>query len=143
MSDRSHIRFKSAVPQFTVPDIVRTAEYYRDILGFEIAGYWNGQKAGFDTDPPPVFGIVERDDVQLFFNRANQSDVRTGRARGGYDAYFHVTGIDAFADEVRRRGAEIIDGPDDRVYGQREIVIRDCNGLILAFAQDLSPQPSR
>jgi hypothetical protein len=34
------IRFEAAVPQFTVPDLVRTAEYYRDVLGFHIAGYY-------------------------------------------------------------------------------------------------------
>jgi hypothetical protein len=33
------VTFKSATPQFTVPDLVRTGEYYRDVLGFEIAGY--------------------------------------------------------------------------------------------------------
>jgi hypothetical protein len=46
------VRFEAAVPQFTVPDVVRTAEYYRDVLEFEIAGYWNGERAGLETDPP-------------------------------------------------------------------------------------------
>lgn len=65
------IRFEGAVPQFTVPDVVRTAEYYRDVLGFHIAGYWG---------TPPVFAIVRRDQVEMFFNRADQSEIRTGRA---------------------------------------------------------------
>jgi hypothetical protein len=26
-------------PQFTVPDVVATAEYYRDVWGFTISGY--------------------------------------------------------------------------------------------------------
>ncbi len=38
----TNIRFEAAVPQFTVPDLVRTAEYYRDVLGFRIADYWDG-----------------------------------------------------------------------------------------------------
>lgn len=29
------IRFEAAVPQFTVPNLVGTAEYYRDVLGFQ------------------------------------------------------------------------------------------------------------
>ena len=37
------IRFVAAVPQFAVPDLVQTAEYYRDVLGFQIAGYWDGE----------------------------------------------------------------------------------------------------
>jgi catechol 2,3-dioxygenase-like lactoylglutathione lyase family enzyme len=96
------IRLEAAVPQFTVPDVVRTAEYYRDVLGFEIAGYW---------DTPPVFAIVRRDQVQLFFNRADHSPVRTGRADGAYDAYLRLSGVDALADELRERGAHILDGP--------------------------------
>jgi catechol 2,3-dioxygenase-like lactoylglutathione lyase family enzyme len=36
------IQFFHAVPQFTVPDLVRTARYYRDVLGFEVGGFWDG-----------------------------------------------------------------------------------------------------
>ena len=128
------VRFEAAVPQFTVPDVVRTAEYYRDVLGFEIAGYWNGERASMETDPPPLFGIVRRDQVQVFFNRADVP-VRTTRAVGGYDAYLRITGLDVLAAEFRARGADIVDGPEDRIYGQRELVVRDCNGLVLAFGE--------
>ena len=129
------IRFEAAIPQFTVSNVAQTAEYYRDVLGFQIVSYWDGERAGLAIDPPPVFGIVRRDEIQVFFNRADQSDVRTGRADGAYDAYLRVTGVDALAAELRARGADIIDGPKDRMYGQREVVVRDCNGLILAFGE--------
>ena len=86
----TRIRLAAAIPQFTVPDLVCTAEYYRDILGFQIAGYWDGERVSLDTDAPPVF---------------------------------------------------LVDGPEDRVYGQRELVIRDCNGLILAFGEETSQRP--
>ena len=128
------VRFEAAVPQFTVPDVVQTAEYYRDVLGFEIAGYWNGERASMETDPPPLFGIVKRDQVQLFYNRAD-GPVRRSRAGGGYDAYLRVTGLDLLAAELRARGADIVDGPEDRIYGQRELMVRDCNGLVLAFGE--------
>ncbi len=131
----TNIRFEAAVPQFTVPDLIRTAEYYRDVLGFRIAGYWDGERVSLVPDTPPVFAIVWRDQVQVFFNRADQSKVRTDRAQGAYDAYFRVTGIDALAEELRAGGAEILDGPEDRVYEQRELVIRDCNDLILCFGE--------
>src|SRR5437660_12046127 len=91
----TNIRFEAAVPQFTVPDLVRTAEYYRDVLGFQIAGYWDGERVSLVPHTTPVFATVWRDQVQLFFNRADQPDVRTGRAQGAYDAYFRVPGIDA------------------------------------------------
>lgn len=131
-------RLLAAVPQFTVPDLVRTAEYYRDVLGFQIAGYWDGERVSLAANPPPVFAIVWRDKVQIFFNRADQPDVRTRPAEGAPDVYLRVTGVDALAEELRPRGADIIDGPEDRVYGQRELVVADCNGLILCFGEDIS-----
>lgn len=132
------IKFISAVPQFTVSDVVRTAEYYRNVLGFEIAGYWDGEQVSFATDPPPVFAIVWRDQIQVFFSRGERPEVRTKPIEGAPDTYLRVTGIDALAEELRTRGAEILDGPEDRVYGQRELVVADCNGLILCFGEDAS-----
>ena len=123
------VRLASAVPQFTVADVVRTAEWYRDVLGFDIAGYWAS---------PPMFAIVGRDDVYLHFNRSTGGEFRTGRAEGGFDAYVHMSGVDALAAELRARGAELLDGPEDRVYGMREVVVRDCNGFVLAFGEDTS-----
>ena len=103
-------RFTAAVPQFTVPDVVATAEYYRDVLGFQIAGYWAD---------PPMFAIVWRDEVEVFFNKANSAETRTGRAEGAYDMYLRCMGVNALAAELRDRGADIIEGPELRTYGQR------------------------
>src|ERR1041385_2000355 len=102
----------AATPQFTVPDLVRTVEYYRDVLGFRIAGYWDGEQLS-DEPRDPVFAIVQRDRVRGFFNRGASSG--TGRAEGAYDVYFNVSGVDELASDFRARGAEILDGPEDRV----------------------------
>jgi len=53
---RATAKCKSICPHFVVPDVVVSAEYYRDVLGFKIMGYW------FD---PPVFAIVARDNVKI------------------------------------------------------------------------------
>jgi catechol 2,3-dioxygenase-like lactoylglutathione lyase family enzyme len=130
--------FLAAVPQFIVPDLVRTTEYYRDVLGFTIAGYWDGERVSPSGDSSHVFAIIWRDQIQIFFNRAATPDAPARRTGDTPDVYLRVTGIDALADELRARGAEIIDGPEDRSYGQRELVIQDCNGLILCLGEDTS-----
>src|SRR5438046_4377422 len=94
------IRFEAAVPQFTVRDLIQTAEYYRDVLGFQIAGYWDGERVSLVPDTPPVFAIVWRDQVQVFFNRADQPVVRTRLAEGAPDVYLRVIGIDALPEEL-------------------------------------------
>jgi uncharacterized glyoxalase superfamily protein PhnB len=121
-----------------VRDVVQTAEYYRDVLGFQVLGYWNGERVSLEAQSAPVFGIVRRDAVQVFFSRSRDGEVRRGRADGACDAYIQVTAVDALAVELRGRGADILEGPADRIYKQRELVVRDCNGLVLVFAEDTS-----
>lgn len=109
-------------------DVVETAEYYWDVWGFRIAGYWKD---------PPVFAIIELDGIQLFFNQATPGTaIRTGRVEEGYDVYLCIRGLDQLAARLNERGAAILEGPVIRDYGARELVVSDCNGLVLALGED-------
>lgn len=127
--------FGTVVPHMAVPDVVRAAEYYRDVLGFEITGYWDGEEVHHDPTHIVIFGIVRRGQVSIHFNCGKQSCVPSLASEGAYDLYFNVTNLDALAVELRERGAEILEGPEERVYGQHELVVRDCNGFTLAFGE--------
>ncbi len=123
-------RFLTATPQFTVPDVVAAADYYRDRLGFENRGFFGD---------PPVFAMVGRDAIEIFFNQdPRAAHLPRVRAAVAYDAYIHVTAVDALAAELRARGATLIEGPVDRIYEMREVVVEDCHGLRLAFGQDVA-----
>ena len=122
-------RLRSVAPQFVVPDVVKTAEYYRDVLGFELLGYFAD---------PPVFAMVRRDGVELHFGKIdversvqNNDMVRRGL---GTDAYIWVDDIDKLHREFVGKGAEIVEGPIRRVYDCTELTVRDCNGFQLVFA---------
>ena len=122
-------QFQAVAPQFTVPDVVAAARYYTDVLGFETRGFFGD---------PPVFAMLGRGPIEFFFNQ----DPRVAgqfrlRAAVGYDAYIHLSGLDALATELRSRGARITEGPVDRVYGMRELVVEDCHGLRFAFGEEL------
>jgi len=68
-------------PQFVVLDVVKTAEYYRDVLGFTILGYFLD---------PPVFAMVARNEVEIHFCKADSLQIQVNEAvrRGlGTDAY--------------------------------------------------------
>lgn len=120
--------FLTVAPQFTVPDVVAAARYYCDVLGFENRGFFGD---------PPVFAMVGRGGVEIFFNQSADAGghVRP-RAAVGYDAYIHTTGLNLLFDELRGRSARVIEGPVDRVYGMRELIVEDCHGLRLAFGED-------
>lgn len=122
------LKLKSIAPQFVVPDVVKTAEFYRDELGFTILGYFAD---------PPVFAMVARDGVEIHFGKADGDHVQVNESvrRGlGTDAYIWVTDINALFEELSARDVEILEGPVKRIYECTEVVIRDCNGFQLVFA---------
>lgn len=120
--------FLGVAPQFTVPDVVTAASYYCDVLGFENLGFFGD---------PPVFVMLGRGDVEFYFNQSREmTSPARPRAAVAYDAYIHVTALTRLADELTRRGAKIIEGPVERVYGMRELIVEDCHGLRLAFGED-------
>jgi hypothetical protein len=43
--------------------------------------------------------------------------------------------VDQLAAELRERGAVIREGPVNRLYDVREVVLQDLNGLVLAFGE--------
>jgi catechol 2,3-dioxygenase-like lactoylglutathione lyase family enzyme len=123
------VKFKRLSPQIVVPDVVRTAEYYRDELGFKILGYFAD---------PPVYAMVERDEVEIHFGKADEGaavQVNENLRRGlGNDLYIWVSDIDALFDELSAKNVEIVEGPVKRIYESVEVVVKDCNGFQLVFA---------
>ena len=126
MTGRAQLQTVS--PQFVVRDVVTTAEYYRDVLGFEILGYFLD---------PPVFAMVARDGVELHIGKIDEGkemQVNETVRRGlGTDAYIRVSEIEQLHNELVEKNAEIVEGPIRRVYDMVEITIRDCNGFQIVF----------
>ncbi len=122
-------------PQFVVPDVVLAAEYYRDTFGFRIHAYWGD---------PPIFTIVSRDGVEIQFGKADaERSVAPNLVRRGcgLDAYIWVDDVVALHEELKQRGAKIIEGPVQQTYGCLELVVDDLNGFRLVFAMH-SPYPN-
>lgn len=123
---KERVLFKKLATQFVVDDVVITAEYYRDVLGFEILGYFA---------EPPVYAMVARGGVEMHFGKAdgNVPGTISRLRRVGFDAYIWVDDIYGLHDELKAAGAEIIEGPVRRVYESTEVVLKDCNGFTLVF----------
>lgn len=120
------VEFRRLATQFVVEDVVGTAEYYRDVLGFEILGYFA---------EPPVYAMVARGAAEMHFGKADgESRASTTTIRRvGFDAYIWVDDIQGLFDEMKAAGADIVEGPVRRIYESTEVVIRDCNGFIIVF----------
>lgn len=125
----STCEFTGLAPQFIVPDVVATAEYYRDKLGFEILGYFLD---------PPVFAMVRRGAAEIHVGKSDTGEMQVNenvRHGMGTDAYIFVEGINELHAELLANGVEIIEGPIKRIYDCVEITIRDCNGFQLVFGE--------
>ena len=126
MTDRRPT-FKKLATQFVVEDVVATAEYYQNVFGFQLLGYFA---------EPPVYAMLARDGVEMHFGKADVDalDESKGKFRStGFDAYIWVDDIQGLFEELTASGAEILDGPVKRVYESTEIEVRDCNGFKIVF----------
>jgi len=129
-------KYKAICPHFVVPDVVASAEYYRDVLGFKILGHWLD---------PPVFAVVARDDVVIHFGKSDNGALPSPNVtrRGiGLDAYIWVNDLDALYAELLSRGAKILEPPAVRVYKCYELLIEDNFGFRLCFSMDTSSPAS-
>ena len=129
---KAKCRMSQIAPQWLVDDVISTAEYYRDVLGFTFNNFFGN---------PPAFVIVSRDGVQLNFrqtkDRGNTSGTRL--VADTYDAYVRVSNVESLAEDLRAKNANIVHEPVTRIYNMRELVVRDCNGYVLCFGEDVEP----
>jgi predicted enzyme related to lactoylglutathione lyase len=123
----------SVAPYFVVDDIVASANYYRDKLGFTYDRLWGD---------PPAFCMVRRNGVVVMLSQLAQAGVmRPNRLadpeREAWDAYIWVDNVDALAAEFKTKGVKIVRDVCDQPYGCRDFDVEDCNGYRLCFGQDL------
>ena len=113
-----------------VTDVIATADYFRDKLGFTSHGFWG---------EPPCFTIMARGMVTIFLDQS-----RTPRAvplNQYWAAYVYVDDVEATFAEFTQRGADIVRGPDTMEHGCREFDVRTPDGHLIAFGQVLCPSP--
>jgi catechol 2,3-dioxygenase-like lactoylglutathione lyase family enzyme len=126
-----------AHPCFIVSDVVASAEFYRDKLGFSFDRYWG---------EPPCFVMVGRDDVWIFLSSQGPGLAKPNRTvhpQITWDAYINVTDVDALCEEFKAKGIKILREPETAFYEQREIEIEDPNGYCICFAQDVTPPEAK
>jgi predicted enzyme related to lactoylglutathione lyase len=126
-------KLKAISPCFLVDDVVKSAEYYRDVLGFHFHRYWG---------EPPCFVILLREGIEISLSNPGASGLarpnRKAHRDAPWDAYVWVGDVAVLREELQSKGAKIIRGPKDMPYQMREIEIEDCNGYVLCFGQDIS-----
>jgi len=125
------VQIASAAPVLLVADVFETAEYYRDVLGFHFDQIYG---------EPPSFVIVERDGARLMFRQPREGAPQPNNGsvvpNFATDVFLWVDDVEALAEELRGKHAEILRGPTYRpIWNGKELEVRDCNGRVLCFGQ--------
>ncbi|QNI31394.1 bleomycin resistance protein [Alloacidobacterium dinghuense] len=119
-------------PYFIVDDVVATANFYRDKLGFHYDRFWG---------EPPCFAMVRRSGITIMLSQLEKTGLMRPNSAvdpgaSAWDAYIWVSNADALYEEFKGKDIKIAREICDQLYGCRDFDVRDCNGYTLCFGHD-------
>jgi catechol 2,3-dioxygenase-like lactoylglutathione lyase family enzyme len=104
------------LPVFYVTDVMKSVEFYRDILGFEFKHFYdydkNEQVKTWESDKPPIWALMSAGDQEFALHLGKSEYELTV---GGVVHYFEVTDVKSHYEMVRKRNnlemSELIEKP--------------------------------
>ena len=78
---------------------------------------------------PTFYAGVERDEVTIHLQAAHKTKRHVGQ--GAMNVF--VTEVDALYEELKARGARVLNAPKDYAYGMRDFDVDDLDGNRLTF----------
>ena len=111
---------------FPTPDINRTAEFYREKLGFRRVDYLDAKEKHI---------CLYRDDVEFILTDSGTRKVQPNHVLYGYggDAYVITDQQEALQEEFRLKGVRIVKELQKTDYHNQEFAVEDCDGRWLYF----------
>ena len=125
-----------SAPILLVNDVVASANYYRDKVGFSYDRIWG---------EPPCFCILYRDGIHLMLSEVDDKKYIVPHykaVKNMWNVYFWVNDADELYNELKTMGAKIDYDLCDQPYGCREFGIQDLDGYDIAFGQDIEQDDS-
>lgn len=117
------MKLQTVVPMLTVPDVSASVSFYRDTLGFECANEMSG------------WASMNKDGVEIMFALPN-AHLPFERPQFTGSLYVRCDDVDALWQAVKDK-AEIAYPLESFDYGMREFAMRDNNGYLLQFGQEI------
>ena len=118
------MKLENIRPVLAVKSIDDTIRFYREVLGFECANRMNGWAA------------LRKDNVEVMISLPNAHEPFEKPTLTG-SIYFNTSDVDALWQQIKDK-ANIVYPLENFFYGMREFAIRDNNGYILQFGQEIT-----
>jgi catechol 2,3-dioxygenase-like lactoylglutathione lyase family enzyme len=115
-------------PMFPVANVEKTAEFYRDQLGFNIDVLWGD---------PKFYAILNRVGVYIDLIKSDSISGEIGDIGG---AYIIVENVDEVYQELKNKDVNILGPPEDKEYPMRDFILLDCDGHRLCIGSPLSTE---
>lgn len=108
-----------------VPDVDKTASWWIDVMGFEP---WM---------EPEGWRFVRRGTCHIMLGECPDAIPPADLGDHQYFAYIYVDDLNAYHNEIKGRGVDILAGPEDKPWGMREMAVRTPDGHRVMFGEDL------
>lgn len=121
-----------SAPYFPVADVDKSVAFYERVFGFSCE-YMVGK--------PAFFAICSRDKLGIMLRQVSEPDriVPNERQGGTWDAFFWIDDAQSLHKELVSREATVVYGPLlQELYHMMEFAVRDCDGHVLGFGQELT-----
>ena len=125
---------KQIIPHFFVEKVSDSVSYFQDVLGFKPIYLQN-------ENDIVNFAILKYGDVQIMVGQKEQlkkifPDSDDTKKQISALLYFEMNDVDSYYEKIKNK-AEIVRELKNTWYKTREFWIRDCNGCMLAFFQNI------
>jgi len=119
------MQLQAITPMLWVDDIRATIDYYVSVLGFDEINYvedWG-------------WAVIEKHKVKIMLSKPN-THMPYDKPQFTGSLYIRTDDADAWWGFYKDR-ATVVYPIEDFEYGMREFAIKDCNGYILQFGQEI------
>jgi len=140
------MKLKKITPNLSVKNVTETIKFYKNILNFKVRMVVlerNHTVEDFFIETEEyTYAMVYRDDLQLMFLKEstfheNIPILKSAQMGGTVIFYIAIEKIDEFYKELQEKNIEVVKELTTTWYGIREFYIKDCNGYILAFTEEV------
>jgi len=111
--------------RLAVADVEASRQWFHDVLGFESV-----------FDIPNTMAHLRGRRYQDVLIVKGESAAKPGQ--GVTLSFTWNTSVDELVDRVKKVGGKVIDGPADRPWNARELVVEELNGYRLSFSQQIA-----
>jgi catechol 2,3-dioxygenase-like lactoylglutathione lyase family enzyme len=114
--------------RLTVADVDATRDWYHRVLGFDVV-----------SDIPHTMAHLRGRRYQDLLIVKGEAASTPGQ--GVILSFDWKQDVDDLVTKVEASGGKVVDGPSDRPWGARELVVEDPNGYRLCFSQQRADKP--